>query len=66
MPGGIVQKFAQYWKAAVAALAPVFLLVQSAVTDDTITQDEWVKIVVALVAAAAVYVVPNAPKGASE
>jgi hypothetical protein len=55
-------KIAQYWKALVAALAPVVIAVQAAVTDDMVTQDEWVKIGVAVVAAAMVWLVPNAPK----
>jgi zinc transporter ZupT len=57
-----VKKFTQYWKTVVAVAAPVFMVVQSAVTDDVITQDEWTKIAVAVVAAVMVYLVPNAPK----
>lgn len=52
-------KIVKFWKAVVAALAPVVLVIQSAVTDDVITQDEWVKIGVAVVAAVMVYAVPN-------
>lgn len=61
-----MQKLAQYWKTVVATAAPVFLVVQSAVTDNDITQDEWVKIGVAVVAAVMVYAVPNAPKPADQ
>ena len=53
---------ARYWKAVVAALTPVFLVVQAAVTDDVITQEEWVRIVVGLLVALGVVTVPNAPK----
>ena len=50
---------ARYWKAVVAAAAPVFIVIQSAVSDDVITHDEWVKIGTAAVAAVLVYLVPN-------
>ena len=49
----------RYWKAIVAALAPVFLVIQSAVSDGTITHDEWVAIGTAAAAAALVWLVPN-------
>jgi hypothetical protein len=46
-------------KAIVAAAAPIFMLVDSAITDGTITGDEWVKIIAAVIVAAGVYFVPN-------
>lgn len=57
-----MKNVARYWKAVVAAGTPVFLAVQAAVTDDTITSTEWVGIVAALVVAAGVLTVPNAEK----
>jgi hypothetical protein len=57
-----MSKLAHYWKALVAFLSPVVIVVQSAVTDDVITQEEWVKIGVAVVAAVGVLVVANKPK----
>jgi hypothetical protein len=50
---------ARYWKAIVAALAPVFLVIQSATTDGVITHDEWVAIGTAAAAAVLVWLVPN-------
>jgi hypothetical protein len=52
--------FAQYWKAAVAAVSPVFLLVQAAVTDNHISGQEWVGIAAAAVVAGGVLVKGNA------
>jgi hypothetical protein len=46
-------------KGIVAAIAPVFALVEAAVTDNTITANEWYQIVGALIIAAGVYFVPN-------
>ena len=54
--------FPRYWKAAVATCAPVFLVIQSAVTGNEVTSDEWAKIGSAVVAAILVWAVPNAPK----
>lgn len=60
-----LSKMATYAKAFVAAVMPVWTVVQSAVTDDKITTTEWTSIIVSLVVAAGVYFVPNkkAPTG---
>jgi hypothetical protein len=52
---------ARYWKAAIAALAPVFLVIQAAVTDDTMTTQEWVAIAAATGVAIGVLAKGNAP-----
>jgi hypothetical protein len=54
-----LSKMAQYAKAFVAAIAPVGVLVESAVTDNKITSGEWVQIITALVVAFGVLMVPN-------
>lgn len=54
-------KAARYWKFIVATVTPVFLVVQSAVTDDQITTDEWWKIGVAAVVAGGVFWKRNRP-----
>ncbi|HEY9367577.1 hypothetical protein [Streptomyces sp.] len=58
----VLKAFPRYWKAAVAALTPVFVACQAAVTDGEVTTTEWAAIAVALVAAYGVWRVPNAPK----
>lgn len=59
--GGVLEAFPRYWKGAIAALTPVFVAVQAAVTDDTITKTEWVTIVVAVIVAGGVVAKGNAP-----
>jgi hypothetical protein len=54
-----LSKIFGYAKAIVAALSPVAVLVESAITDNQITSGEWVSIVTALVAAVGVLMVPN-------
>lgn len=56
-----MNKLTRYWKAIIAATAPVFLVVQAAVTDDTITQQEWYGIGFAVVVAVGVLAKGNAP-----
>lgn len=48
-----------HMKAIVAALSPVTLAVQAAVTDGAISTTEWVAIGVAAVAAVGVWLAPN-------
>lgn len=57
-------RLARYWKAAIAAAAPVFLLVQAAVTDGQISTEEWVGIAAAAFIAAGVLAKGNAPAAA--
>jgi ABC-type Mn2+/Zn2+ transport system permease subunit len=54
-------KLAEYWKFLVAALAPVFLAVQAAVTEDGISQQEAIGIVFAAVVAVGVLLKGNRP-----
>jgi hypothetical protein len=49
----------KYAKAIGAALVPVYLVIEAATTDGTITGDEWHKIIAAVVGAVIVYFVPN-------
>ncbi|GAA2092238.1 hypothetical protein [Actinomadura alba] len=58
----MLKAFPHYWKTAVAALAPLYLLIQSAVSDDQVTTDEWAKIGGAVLGVILVWAVPNAPK----
>jgi hypothetical protein len=51
----------RYWKAIVAACAPVFLLVQAALTDDSVSQQEAYGIGFAVLVAAGVFAKGNAP-----
>lgn len=51
------------WKFLIALLMPVFLGLQSAITDDTVTKQEWVSIAVAVVIALSVYLKGNGPSG---
>lgn len=55
-----MSKLAQYWKAIVAAATPVFLLIQSSVTDGIDTQ-EWYAIAAAAIVAVGVFLKANAP-----
>lgn len=59
-----MEKLKEIAKFLVALLAPVFLVIQSALTDGEITQDEWLKILVALLVALGVWAVPNKPVAA--
>lgn len=44
----------KYTKGIVAGLVPIAMLVQASVSDGKITQDEWVKIILAVLGAAGV------------
>jgi hypothetical protein len=55
-------KLSRYAKTIVAALTPVFVVAQAAITDNEVTSAEWAAIVVALVAAVGVWATPNAGK----
>ncbi len=56
----MTQKVLQYAKFGVALLIPAAQLLQAALTDGTVTGDEWVKIILAVVGAAGVLAIPNA------
>jgi hypothetical protein len=62
MMGRRLAAFPQYWKFAVAALSPVFLAIQAAVTDDRITTQEGIGIAAALAVAGGVLAKGNADK----
>lgn len=57
-----MRRFATVAKFIVALLIPIAQTIQAAVTDDVITQNEWVKIAIAVVGAVGVWAVPNAPQ----
>ena len=46
-------------KFIVALLIPIAQVIQAAITDDVITQNEWIKIAIAVVGAVGVWAVPN-------
>ena len=50
-----------YAKAVVAVLTAAALAAQSALTDGTISGQEWVTVLIAALGALAVYAVPNSP-----
>ena len=54
-----MSKFAEYWKAIVAVIGAVAVVVQAALTDGTITSAEWVTIAIAAVTAVGVYLKAN-------
>lgn len=56
-----MSKLAAYWKAIVAVIGAVAVVVQSALTDGTITSAEWVTIAIAAVTAVGVYLKANKP-----
>jgi len=56
-----LSKFAEYWKAIVAVVGAVAVVVQSALTDGTITSAEWVTIAIAAITAVGVYLKSNKP-----
>jgi len=56
-----LSKLAEYWKAIVAVVGAVAVVVQTALTDGTITSAEWVTIAIAVVTAVGVYLKANAP-----
>ena len=56
-----MSKLSEYWKAVVAAVSPVFVLVQSALTDGGIDQQEWVAIVATAIVAVGVLLKANKP-----
>jgi len=58
----MLSKLAVYWKGIIAALVPVVLVIQAAITDGTITKEEWAAIAVAAVGAIGVVLKANAPK----
>lgn len=51
----------RYAKAIVAALVPILLAVQAALSDNAITQSEWVAILLAALGAVGVWAAPNRP-----
>lgn len=51
----------RYAKFAIAALAAGLTAVAAAITDGSISPQEWVAIVLAAVGALGVYLVPNSP-----
>lgn len=53
-----------YWKAILAALGAAAVAVQTAITDDVITDAEKVTIAIAIITAITVYGKANDPKGA--
>ena len=54
-----MSKVAAYWKAIVAVIGAVAVVVQTALTDGTITHAEWVTIAIAAVTALGVYLKAN-------
>lgn len=50
-----------YAKAVIAALTAAALAVQSALTDGSISAQEWVTVLIAALGALAVWATPNAP-----
>ena len=56
-----MSKLAAYWKAIVAVVGAVAVVVQTALTDGTITRAEWVTIAIAVVTAVGVYAKANEP-----
>jgi len=56
-----LSKYAEYWKAIVAVVGAVAVVVQAALTDGTITSAEWVTIAIAAVTAVGVYLKANKP-----
>ena len=57
-------KLSQYVKTVVAALAAGAVVLNAAVSDSVITNNEWVTIGLAVLGALGVYALPNAPKPA--
>lgn len=53
-----------YWKAILAALGAAAVAIQTAITDDVITDAEKVTIAIAVITAITVYSKSNDPKGA--
>lgn len=56
-----MSKLAQYAKFIVAAVTPVFVAIQAAVTDGSISSDEWGTIAASVAVAIGVLLVPNKP-----
>ena len=54
-------KVAEYWKGIIAVVAAVAVVVQTALTDGTITHAEWVTIAIAAVGAVGVVLKANQP-----
>lgn len=50
-----------YAKAIVAALLAAANALQAAITDENVTQTEWIGIVVSVITVVGVYLVPNQP-----
>lgn len=59
---GVVKKVSEYAKGAVAGSGALFVVVDSAVDDGSITQGEWFAIAVAVATFIGVVAVPNKPK----
>lgn len=55
----MVEKLLPYAKSIFAALGAVAVVIQAALTDGTITTEEWGQIVVAVLVAAGVYQIRN-------
>ena len=60
----MLTKLAECWKGIIAVVAAVAVAVQAALTDGTITSDEWVTIAIAAVGAVAVILKANKPAAA--
>ena len=56
-----MSNLANYWKAIVAVVGAVAVVVQTALTDGTITNAEWVTIAITAVTAVAVFLKANKP-----
>jgi len=54
-----MDKVAEYWKAIVAVVGAVIVVVQTALTDGEITNAEWVTIAVTVLTAVGVYLKAN-------
>lgn len=59
-------KISEYWKGIIAALVPVALLIQAAISDSSISGDEGVKIGLAIIGAVGVVWKANRPKTPSD
>lgn len=55
-------KIAPYWKTVVAVIGAVVVVAKAVVTDDVVTAQETVEMVIAVLVALGVYSVPNKQK----
>jgi peptidoglycan/LPS O-acetylase OafA/YrhL len=62
----VLAKLKPYAKAIVAVLVAGVVALQAALTDGTVTDDEWKAIAAAVVTAVLVYFVPNKPEAPAE